>query len=315
MKPFRSLRYLLFALVLPASLCLGRPIKPFYVQVTQDYVYPGTHFMSNAGTVEKVLAVDGKFYVIQAPKGNEVRLPKKFGQKIDESRAASMLVGEREVMQEDLLRTKGMLDENKNARIKAQQDFAAERRARATTLMELRREREKNAKLQQAQVARTTPNLKLPSHPKANAEAPESEKIQEPIVPPGPLDPFENGMVVSGDGEFLGFVTRNHDDPNSLANVQGIYGSPLAPNSIFNKNGKFGKDGSDFSVSNNLALRPPRIVKDDGKWIYITANKAISPRVGMEELVNWLNPGNVPTPVKKLDLAPPPLNFNFQPLK
>ena len=312
MKFFPALPYLLLALLLPASLGQAKPMKPYYVQVTQDYVYPGTHFMSTAGAVEKVLAVDGKFYVIQAPKGNEVKLPKKFGQKITDSRAASTLLGERELLQEQLQHAKGMSDENQNARIKAQQELAAERRARVRTLLELRKEREKNTQTVQPQRTAAAPTLKLPSLPKA---APTPTSRTAPPPPKGPVDLFENGKVIGGDQVFLGFVTRNPNDPHSLSNPNGVYGNPIGELSIFNKNGKYGNESYFLSANYPMAENPPKIIQENGNWVYLTANQSMENRVSMEELVNWLNKGVRQPEPKKFDLALPPLNFDFQPLK
>ena len=69
--------------------------------------------------------------------------------------------------------------------------------------------------------------LKLPSlHKSGSALASTSSPLASKF-PADPVYPFENGMVVGGQGEFLGFVTRNHEDPNSLANPQGTHGNPL----------------------------------------------------------------------------------------
>jgi hypothetical protein len=103
-----------------------------------------------------------------------------------------------------------------------------------------------------------------------------------------PLDILEGGRIVADDGTFLGIVSRNNLNADSIANDLGQYGSNLSAKSIFNDLGRYGGDISPMSPFNELSVRPPKIITQDGKWIYLTANEFKTPRVDPQILIAWL---------------------------
>jgi hypothetical protein len=52
------------------------------------------------------------------------------------------------------------------------------------------------------------------------------------------------------DGTYLGNVTNNPYDPNSINNPYGRYGSPYSPDSIHNEYGRYGSRYSSQSPDN-----------------------------------------------------------------
>lgn len=66
--------------------------------------------------------------------------------------------------------------------------------------------------------------------------------------------------IFSTDGEYLGTLSANRYDPNSVANPYGKYGSPYSPESINNPYGEYGNPYSPSSVTNPYATSAPVLV-------------------------------------------------------
>ena len=72
--------------------------------------------------------------------------------------------------------------------------------------------------------------------------------------------------IYSGDGEwkYLGRLSSNTLDPDSISNPLGRYGSPLSPDSVNNPLGRYGSPLSPSSARNPLATQAPIIMDDYG---------------------------------------------------
>ena len=66
--------------------------------------------------------------------------------------------------------------------------------------------------------------------------------------------------LYSQDGKYLGKVSSNTLDPDSISNPVGRYGSPISPDSINNPVGRYGSSVSPESANNPLATEAPEIV-------------------------------------------------------
>ena len=75
--------------------------------------------------------------------------------------------------------------------------------------------------------------------------------------------------LYSSDGKYLGNLSTNQADPNSISNEAGQYGSEASPDSIYNKAGKYGSQASPYSPNNPAAsgTNTPRIYGSDGKYL------------------------------------------------
>lgn len=73
---------------------------------------------------------------------------------------------------------------------------------------------------------------------------------------------LQTPFLVAPDGTFLGNLSSNPFDPNSVNNPYGIYGNPNSANSIKNPNGIYGSPYSPNSVTNPYAPSgmAPRVV-------------------------------------------------------
>ena len=99
---------------------------------------------------------------------------------------------------------------------------------------------------------------------------------------------LEGAEIVSEDGRFLGRISRNPLDTDSIANTLGKYGSRLSSTSIFNRMGRYGGTSA-ASPFNTAAAAPPRIRTPEGEFIaYLTLNKAMEPRVDPHHLMSYL---------------------------
>ena len=66
--------------------------------------------------------------------------------------------------------------------------------------------------------------------------------------------------LYSQDGKYLGKVSSNTLDPDSISNPVGRYGSPVSPDSVNNPVGRYGSSVSPESANNPLATEAPNIV-------------------------------------------------------
>lgn len=69
--------------------------------------------------------------------------------------------------------------------------------------------------------------------------------------------------LYSRDGKYLGNLSTNKYDPNSVSNPYGRYGSRYSPDSINNPYGVHGSKYSNESPNNPYATSAPRVYGDD----------------------------------------------------
>ena len=68
--------------------------------------------------------------------------------------------------------------------------------------------------------------------------------------------------IMGGDGSFLGIITPDKYNKNSICNQYGAYGGKYNPHSIFNEYGTYGGKYSDLGAYSEIAQHPPLIVLD-----------------------------------------------------
>ena len=74
--------------------------------------------------------------------------------------------------------------------------------------------------------------------------------------------------------QFLGCMTCDDDEPNSIWSPLSDYGSAHNAKSIWNKNGVYGSIKSNLSPYKINAKYPPRVIDGNGKVVgYLTINK------------------------------------------
>ena len=66
--------------------------------------------------------------------------------------------------------------------------------------------------------------------------------------------------IVGADGTYLGVLSSNRFDPESVSNPYGVYGSKYSPTSINNPYSIYGSKYSPYSATNPYATEAPKIV-------------------------------------------------------
>ncbi|MGQ9471803.1 MAG: hypothetical protein ACUVR0_08965 [Candidatus Aminicenantales bacterium] len=75
---------------------------------------------------------------------------------------------------------------------------------------------------------------------------------------------FISGPKAQKKYEYLGRLSSNSFDPESVSNPYGRYGSPYSADSINNPSGKYGSPYSLYGVSNPYILKAPKIYASTG---------------------------------------------------
>ncbi len=122
----------------------------------------------------------------------------------------------------------------------------------------------------------------------------EIKRLQQPVERPpmrvrNPLATIEGCFILAEDKQYLGKITWNEFDSESILNEFGRYGGKFSSTSIFNEFGRYGGEIALYSPFNSIAINPPKILTRDGDFVaYLTVNKLKSPRIDPHVLVAFL---------------------------
>lgn len=94
--------------------------------------------------------------------------------------------------------------------------------------------------------------------------------------------------ILSKDGQFLGIVSSNKYNAQSILNKYGQHGSAYSAVSIFNKYGTYGSKYSGKSAFNKYAVSPPMIFINKKFIAYLTTNQNKHPRINPYSLIRYL---------------------------
>jgi len=93
--------------------------------------------------------------------------------------------------------------------------------------------------------------------------------------------------LYSNDGtEFLGTLSTNRYDSDSIFNKYGSYGSKYSSTSIWNPYGTYGSKYSIDSAFNKYSTSPPIIVYNGQAIAYVSVNKYLSGSISPYQLWN-----------------------------
>lgn len=84
------------------------------------------------------------------------------------------------------------------------------------------------------------------------------------------------GQLWSPSGQFLGRLSSNPNELNSIINPYGFYGSSFSATSIRNRSGQYGGFQGIYSPFNPNCLNPPFISGDGQRLLVVTRNPNIS---------------------------------------
>ena len=97
-------------------------------------------------------------------------------------------------------------------------------------------------------------------------------------------------FLVANDGVFLGKLSLNRYDLESIFNPYGIYGSRYSVTSINNEFSVYGSKFSALSPYNQYTATPPTIYLRGAFWGYLTMNKYLSANsIAPVELNDWMH--------------------------
>ncbi len=100
---------------------------------------------------------------------------------------------------------------------------------------------------------------------------------------------LEGARVVASDGQFLGVLTQNEFNSDSILNEFGRYGGEFSRTSIFNEFGRYGGEFSSLSPFNEFTSTPPTIISSQGEFLgYLTKNQFKAPAVDPQVVIALL---------------------------
>lgn len=100
-------------------------------------------------------------------------------------------------------------------------------------------------------------------------------------------------FLLSQDGQYLGKLTLNKFDTESILNQYGSYGSRFATTSIWNQYSTYGSRYSSYSPFNPYTSTPPFIYLRGRIVGYLTVNGFMFNRLHPDDLVNWMAQNNL----------------------
>ena len=95
-------------------------------------------------------------------------------------------------------------------------------------------------------------------------------------------------FLVAQDGQFLGLLSSNKYQSDSVLNEYGRYGSKYSSTSIFNQYGRYGSPYSKYSPFNLYTNTPPYIVLRGREVGLLTVNSFLRNRLDPNQLIDWI---------------------------
>jgi hypothetical protein len=102
---------------------------------------------------------------------------------------------------------------------------------------------------------------------------------------PLPTGGVIGSVLVADDGQYLGLISCNGYDADSIFNSFGTYGSPFSSRSIWNEFGRYGGEFGRYSPFNRFTSTPPYIFANGRFVAYLTQDGLQSPKVTPVDLI------------------------------
>ena len=98
----------------------------------------------------------------------------------------------------------------------------------------------------------------------------------------------QESFLLAQDGQFLGILSSNKYQTDSVMNEYGTYGSKYSSTSIFNQYSQYGSRYGFYSPFNPYTSTPPQIILN-GHWVgLLTANTFLQNRLDPHQLFDWI---------------------------
>ena len=95
-------------------------------------------------------------------------------------------------------------------------------------------------------------------------------------------------FIVANDWQYLGKLTSNIYDLESILNTYGLYGSPFSSTSINNKYGVYGSPYSSLSPYNADTSTPPVIYLRGTRCGFLSVNQFLFGSVNPNHIAEWM---------------------------
>lgn len=89
----------------------------------------------------------------------------------------------------------------------------------------------------------------------------------------------QDSYLIAQDAQYLGRITPNQNDTNSILNPYGPYGSRYSTTSIFNPYSRYGSRYGEFSLNNQYCSLAPRLFIQGRFLGHVSANRYVSDRI------------------------------------
>lgn len=100
-------------------------------------------------------------------------------------------------------------------------------------------------------------------------------------------------FIVANDGQYLGKLSLNVYDTESILNVYGLYGSQYSMVSIKNPYSIYGSPYSSLSPYNPYSSTPPVIYLRGARFGYLTLNPFMFEGVNPHQIESWMRINNL----------------------
>lgn len=104
-------------------------------------------------------------------------------------------------------------------------------------------------------------------------------------------DGLLGAKLFANDGQYLGTVSRDKHDSESISNQYGQYGGRYGTHSIFNQYGQYGSKYSVLSPFSRYSTTPPSVILDGQLVGQLSVNTLLQNRIDTEEFIAWLTGG------------------------
>lgn len=98
----------------------------------------------------------------------------------------------------------------------------------------------------------------------------------------------QESFLLAQDGQFLGILSSNKYQTDSVMNEYGTYGSKYSSISIFNQYSQYGSRYGFYSPFNPYTSTPPQIILK-GQWVgLLSSNTFLQNRLDPHQLFDWI---------------------------
>lgn len=98
----------------------------------------------------------------------------------------------------------------------------------------------------------------------------------------------QESFLLAQNGQFLGILSSNKYQADSVMNEYGVYGSKYSSTSIFNQYSQYGSRYGFYSPFNPYTSTPPQIILKGQLVGLLTANTFLQNRLDPHQLFDWI---------------------------